>query len=424
MRMGRAIAAAAGIGFAPVRALAAGFDPDHAAQAYFALLDPAARARSDAYFDGRLWIDAGSALISVAIALVVLRSGVLVRCRDALRRQGWRPWVVMLAVAGLFIVCTTLLALPWTIYTDFWRERAYGLLNQSFGGWLGEEAIGFALTLVAGSVLAVAINAVMRAAPRGWWLAGTAIIGLFVFVFALLVPVFVAPLFNTYAPLPQGALRTRIEAMAATEHIPADQLLVYDASRQSSRISAHVAGFGPTVQIALTDTLVRGVSVNDAAAVVGHEMGHYVLHHVWESVVEITLLAAFELWLIARIGPWLIGSGLVGRGLRGLDDPAALPVLVGLYTLLSLLLLPVSNTLTRIQESAADAFGLELAREPDGFAHTAMVLASYRKIAPPAWEEVLFYDHPSGRTRVLMAMRWKRDHVPGAPEVVPAPLPR
>jgi STE24 endopeptidase len=396
------------------------FDVDHATARYLALLTPAAKARSDAYFDGRLWIDAVGTLVTVAACAIILRSGMLVALRDAMRRRGWRPWVIMMAVSALFLAALLLLSLPWSIAVDYGREREYGLMNQSLIAWLGDQAIAAVMTLVAGSLLLTLINAVMRTFPRRWWLIGTGVVGVFTMLFTLVTPVFVTPLFNTFSELPAGPLRTRIEAMAALHHIPADHILVFDASRQSDRISANVSGLGPTVRISLTDNLVKRTSLPEAAAVVGHEMGHYVLHHVWWGIVFITLLTGVQLWLLARLAGWARGGW--ARGVRGIDDPAALPVLVGVMAVLGMVFLPVSNTFTRIEESAADAFGLDTAREPDGFALTAMKLSTYRKIAPPGWEEALFYDHPSGRTRVRMAMQWKADHVPNAVEAAPPPL--
>jgi len=407
----------------PSLAGAAPFDVDHATALYLATLSPAARARSDAYFDGGIWLNFVGSLVTVLACWLILRSGLLVRLRDAMRRQGWRPWVVMLSVAALFLVALTLLELPWSIYVDFLRERRFGLMNLGFGGWLGEQAMSALLTVVFGGLALTAINAVMRGFPRTWWLVGAGVVGIMIAVFSLLAPVVIMPLFNTYDELPAGPLRDRIVAMAAANHIQADHIYIYDASRQSDRISANVSGVGPTVRISLTDNLFKQNSVAEAAAVVGHEMGHYVLGHVRHAIVGIAVLSGLQFWLLARWGPGVIALGGSRRGVRGLDDPAALPVLVGLFTLLGLLFLPVSNGLVRFDESEADAFGLDAAREPDGFALAAMKLSTYRKISPPALEEALFYDHPSGRTRVHAAMQWKKDHVPGATEVVPPPLP-
>ena len=422
-KLGATILATVGAA-APMIARAAPFDVDHATALYLALLSPAARARSDAYFDGRVWIDIGSSLLTVLACSLILRTGVLVRCRDALRRRGWRPWVVMFVVAVLFLACLALIELPWSIVFDFLRERRYGLMNQSFGAWLGQQAISALLMLVFGGVLLTVINAVMRRFARRWWLVGAGVAGLFLAVFVLITPVFIMPLFNAYSEMQPGPLRTRIVAMAAASAVPADNIYVFDASRQSSRISANVAGIGPTVRISLTDNMITQTSVPEAAAIVGHEMGHYVLGHGWRDIVFTTLLAALELWLLSKLGPILITLGGRRRAVRGIDDPAALPVLVGVLAGLSLLFLPLTNTESRLAESEADAFGLNASHEPDGFALAAMKVSNYRKIAPPGWEEALFYDHPSGRTRVHMAMQWKKDHVPGAQDVVPPPLPK
>jgi STE24 endopeptidase len=407
----------------PSLADAASFDVDHATALYLAILSPAARARSDAYFDGGLWLNALSTLITILICWVILRSGVLVRVRDAMRRSGWRPWVIMMTLSALFLLCLTVLGLPWSIFVEFWRERRFGLMNQSFGGWLGDQAISTLLTVVLGALLLTVINRVMRMFPGRWWLVGAGVTGALIALLMLVSPVFIQPLFNSYSELAPGPLRARIEAMAAANHVPADHIVVYNASRQSDRISANVAGFGPTVRISLTDNLVNRTSLPEAAAVVGHEMGHYALHHVWRAIAGLTTMAALEFWLLARFGPAVVALSGRRRGLRGLDDPAALPVLTGGMALLLLLFSPLNNTLVRISESEADAFGLEASREPDGFALAAMKLASHRKIAPSPMEEALFFDHPSGATRVHMAMQWKKDHVPGAQEVTPPPLP-
>jgi STE24 endopeptidase len=422
MRNGAKIMAGLAV-LAPSLAHAAPFDVDHATARYLATLSPAARARSDAYFDGAIGLNVVSTLVTLLICWLIARSGVLVRVRDAMRRGGWRPWTIMLTIAALFLLCLIALNLPWSIYVDFLRERRFGLMNQGFGGWLGDQATALVLTVVLGAIALTVINLVIRTFPRTWWLVGTGVVAAMVALFALIMPVFITPLFNTYGELSPGPLRDRIVAMAAANHIPADHIYVYNASRQSDRISANVSGVGPTVRISLTDNLVQRTSVAEAAAVMGHEMGHYVLGHVWRGIVGLALVSGLEFWLLSRLGPRVLALRGRRRTVRGLDDPAALPVLVGGMTALSLLFMPLTNTLTRTSESAADGFGLEAAHEPDGFALIAMKLSSYRKIAPSALEEALFFDHPSGRTRVQMAMRWKKDHVPGATELAPPPLP-
>lgn len=399
------------------------FDVDHATQLWLATLSPAARARSDAYFEGGEWLTLWGTLVSVAIYWFLLRVRLLPKVRDGMHRRGWRPWLGLLACALVFNAVDWLLSLPWQIYEGFVREKQYGLMNQSLGAWLGDQTIGFVIGLVVSCVLLLVIFAVIRKYPKRWWLIGTGVIGTGIALLVLIAPVFIVPLFNKQTELPDGPVRARVVAMAQAHGVPSEHIYLIDSSRQSDRISANVSGLGPTIRISLNDNLLNKTSVAETAAVMGHELGHYVLGHVWRMIVFFTLLAGLLLWLTARIAPALIRYGGERWGVKGIADPAALPVLAGVLSVLALLATPLTNTLIRVDESEADAFGLDAAREPDGFASTAMKLSTYRKIEPGPLEEMLFFDHPSGRTRVHMAMQWKKDHVPNAAEVVPPPMP-
>lgn len=407
----------------PALAHAAPFDADHAAQLWLNTLSAPARARSDAYFEGGEWLGLWGTLISLAIYWFLLRIRLLPAVRDGMHRRGWRPWLGLLACAVVFIAVDTLLSLPWSIYAGYWREKQYGLMNQSLGAWLGDQAIDLALNAVFGSLLLLVIYAVIRKYPKRWWLIGTGVLGAAITFGVLITPVFIVPLFNTATELPDGPVRERVVAMAKANGVPADHIYLVDSSRQSDRISANVSGIGPTIRISLNDNLLKKTSVAETAAVMGHELGHYVLGHVWRMIVVLTLLMGLLLGLASRIAPALIRYGGERWSVRGLADPASLPVLVGVLSVLSLLATPLTNTLIRVDESEADAFGLDAAREPDGFAAAAMKLSAYRKIEPGALEEMLFFDHPSGKTRVRMSMQWKKDHVPNAVEVVPPPMP-
>ncbi|WP_295527821.1 M48 family metalloprotease [Novosphingobium sp. Chol11] len=407
---------------APLGASAAGFDVEHATQAWLATLSPAARVKSDAYFDGSQWNVLFGTVISVFVCWLMLRLRVLPGVRDAMQRRGWRPWLGIIACAITFLAANTLITLPWTIYTQFWREQHFGLMNQSLGAWLGDQAIGFVLTILIGGPLLLLTYVVIRRWPRRWWLIGSGLVSALVTLAVLVSPVFIAPLFNTYTPMPQGPVRDRIVAMAKAYQVPADQIYVADESRQSDRISANVSGLGPTIRVTLNDNLLKQPPAM-VAAVMGHELGHYVLGHSWRLILLISLLFAAQFWIAAMIVPAAIRLGGQRWKVRAIGDPASMPVFAAVLAVLSLVSLPLLNTVIRVSESEADAFGLDAAREPDAFAATAMKLSNYRKIAPGALEEAVLFDHPSGRTRVRMAMQWKKDHVPGARETVILPLP-
>ncbi len=255
----------------------------------------------------------------------------------------------------------------------------------------------------------------IRNSPKRWWLWGTAAFAALATILIMLAPIFIEPLLNKYTPLAAGPVRSEILRIAHEQGIPADNVYVVDASKQSKRISANVAGLGPTIRIALNDNLLNRSNLAGIKAVMGHEMAHYKLYHIQKLVLYLSLmaLAAFAVayWAVPR----LLARYGERWGVRDVADPASAPVFWAVLALLSVPGGLIFNSVIRHNESEADAFGLEAAREPDGFAMTAMQLSEYRKIEPAPWEEAVFFDHPSGRTRVRMAMEWKARHIAELP---------
>ncbi len=396
----------------PAIAIAAPFDPEAATQAYLSTLKGAARANSDAYFEGGYWLLLWGTLVGIAIDWIMLRTGWSARFRDWAERVTKRRFFQSMLWTLPYLVVSTVLGVTWTIYTGYFREKQYGLLDQSFGAWAGEQAIGLAIGFAFFPLVVALVMAGIRRSPKRWWLVGTGIAGLFIAFFVMITPVFISPLFNTYTELPAGPVRDRIVAMAASKNVPSDHIYVFDQSKQHKRISANVSGLGPTIRISLNDNLLKRTSMPEIIDVMGHEMGHYVLNHSVKLSVLFALLFGFSFWVASLAAPWMIGRWGSSWGLRGIDDVAAWPVYSIIIAALTLAITPVRNTIVRMHESEADAFGLEVGREPDGFAKIAMKLSEYRKIEPGPIEEFVFFDHPSGRTRVRMAMDWKAKNLP------------
>lgn len=397
----------------PLSAYAAtkGFDPDAATQAYLNTLKGAARAKSDAYFEGGYWLLLWGTLAAVLSELLVLSTGLSARFRDWAERITKRKFLQSMLYSLPYAAFGSLVLLPWTIYTGFWRERQYDLMNQSFGDWLGEQGVSFLISAVISAlVIAIIIWGISRS-PKRWWIWGAGITAVFLAMMILVTPVFISPLFNTYSEMPKGPLRDRIVAMAASQNVPAEHIYVFDQSKQHKRISANVSGLGPTIRISLNDNLLNQSTPDEVAAVMGHELGHYVLGHVWKLVLSFTLIFTAAFWLASRIVPGLLERYGARWKLRGVADVAAIPVYSMVLSVFMLIMTPATNSITRINESEADAFGLDVARAPDGFASVAMKLSVYRKIEPGPLEEILFFDHPSGKTRVSMAMQWKAKHL-------------
>jgi STE24 endopeptidase len=399
----------------PAVAQADGFDPVAATDAYLATLPAADRARSDAYFEGGYWLILWNALYTIAVMAVLLWSGLSARLRDLARRIARRRWLEPLVYGPLFVLVSGLLTLPIDWYKGFRREHEYGLSNQDLSSW-GQDHLTQTLVGAVGlALLLTAIYAVIRRAPKRWWLWAGGIAALFLGLQVAVGPVFLAPLFNHYTPLAPSPVRDAILAMARSDGVPATEIYQFDASRQSKRISANVSGLFGTTQISLNDNLLGRSDPDEIVAVMGHEMGHYVMNHVVILLLYLTLLLLLGAawcqgaagWAIARWGRrWRVDS---------VADPAGLPVLVAALTVYFFVMTPVLNTIIRQQEMQADLFGLNLARRPDAFARVALLLSEYRKLDPSPLEEWIFFDHPSGRTRILTAMRWKAAQLQSPP---------
>lgn len=383
------------------------FDATAATDAYLATLSGAEREQSDAYFVGGYWLQLWGFLYGLGVAWLILRKGLSARIRDWTVARSKRPFIQSVLFGGIYVLLSSLLVFPWLVYTGYFREHQYGLATQNFGAWLGDQAISLTVEVIAISLFVGVIYAVIRKTGKRWWIWGTGVTAAFLALFIMIAPVFIAPLFNEYKPLEDTVLEADILAMAKAQNVEFDHVYMFDASAQSNRISANVSGLGTTKRISLNDNLLNDGTPAEIKAVMGHELGHYVLNHGIKLILAFSLVFGFGYFLLNKSYQWVVRRWGIDWQVGGIEDPAGLPLAVALISVYLFLMTPVLNSIIRINESEADRFGLEVAQEPDGFATISLKLAQYRKLDPGPLEEILFFDHPSGRTRIQMAMEWK-----------------
>jgi STE24 endopeptidase len=387
------------------------FDAMSATNAYLAEVNGAARQKSDAYTNGGY----GWALVNFLYGLLI--AGVLLWFQLSARIRDWaeektrsRAYQVML-FGVIYVSAVTVASLPLSIYEGFVREHAYGLSNQTFLQWLGDFTKSFALSLIAAVIALPIFYAAIRRTRESWWLWGAGVLIAFSILVQVIYPVFIAPLYNNYTSLPESPLKQQIESLARANGVAADNIWLVDESRQSTRISANVSGFLGTTRIAVNDNLLKRGTPDETLAVVGHEMGHYVMGHTLRGVLLTGLVTFIGFWWVAFA--FRLSTGLMGGNwqVREPDDVAGLPLLVALMSIFLFVVAPVTNSITRTMENEADIFGVNAVRKPDAFASVVLKLADYRKLDPGGFEETMLYDHPSGRTRIFTMMRWKKEHV-------------
>jgi STE24 endopeptidase len=387
------------------------FDAEAATDAYLAQIPVSARSRSDAYFEGGYWLILWDFLCGAVIYVAILAFGwSAAMTRFAERITRFKPLQTLIYWFE-FTIITTILGAPLAIYEGYYRERQYGLATQTFGPWLGDQLIVLMVNFVLGGILAMVLFGIVRRLPNTWWIWGAGVSIAFLVVFIMIGPVYIFPLLNKFTVLNDPKITQPILKLAHANGIPADKVYEIDASRQTTRMSANVSGFGQTMRITLNDNLIRRGSPEEIQSVMGHEMGHYVLHHIPKDIlyfsVVIVIFFAFLKWSLetslARLGErWKV---------RGIGDTAVLPLVFLIGSFFGFVYTPFGNTHIRTNEHEADMYGLNASRQPDGFAQAAIHLGEYRKMSPGPAEEWLFFDHPSGRNRIRDAMQWKSENL-------------
>jgi STE24 endopeptidase len=391
------------------------FDPAQATAAYIDSLGPEALAKAAAYTMGNHWMLLWGLVVSAVATLIIVRLGILERVAAKLEQRGsfLRTWLVGVT----FFLISAVITLPWSVWEEWGRERSYGRTSQPLGDFLMQDAIGIAITSVMGALFFVGVYALIRHTGKRWWLWSGGLTAGTVSLVLLLSPVVIEPLFNEYKPVPEGPVRTALLEMADEAGIPHDRLFVYDGSRQSNNFTANVSGVLGSARIAISDVALGEASLDEVKAVTGHEIGHYVLGHIWRQVIVLSLLAMLLFFLADRLYPRF--ARLFGSKAE-VGDPVGLPVLIFTVGLLGMFALPITNTMTRMGESEADAYSLRTVNLPDALAGALVKTAEYRYPRPHPVQEALFYTHPSVETRVRRAMEWKATHRDGSPEAAAA----
>jgi len=372
---------------------------------YIDSLGPAALQKAHDYTIGKEWMLLWALLVAAVVTWLIVRSGILDKLdgKFAERRRNVRA----LVVSFVFFLVSTVLSLPWTLYADYFREKAYGRTSQPLGDWLMQGAIAAGVSAVVGGLFLMGVYWLMRRTGKTWWIWSGALTAAVLSFVILLSPVLIEPLFNKYEPIPPGQVRDAVVAMAGRAGVPPERVFMFNGSRQSNNFTANAGGVGSTARVAISDVAMGKASIDEVRAVTGHEIGHYVLEHTWYGILFYSIAAIILFWIADRTFPWFarrFGSS------AGLAEPRGVPVLLFMVSLFGLLTLPIFNTFSRTLETQADDYSLRTENRPDALSTALVKTAEYRYPRPGKVEELVFYDHPSVEARVRRAMAWKVAH--------------
>jgi Zn-dependent protease with chaperone function len=346
-------------------------------------------------------------LIGLAILGLILFTGLSARMRtwtSGIKNKFLALWAYLV----LFISVDYLLNLPFSIYRSFIVEDSYGFLNQTFMAWWGEDLLNLLITSLIAIVPVFFFYRLVNK-TRKWWLYFSLGSIPFVVLMIVIVPVLVAPMFNDYGPLEDKQLEAEIVALADQAGIEGADIFQVNASKQSTKINAYVTGLFNTKRIVLYDNLIDNFSLDEVKFVMAHEMGHYVMNHMWHGLGLVILFIMFAMWLINRLLPPLISKFQNRLGFDRLGDHASWPLAAAALTVIMFVFQPVTNSYSRHMEHQADIYGMEHSGVDGESAAIAFDKLSVYNLSDPDPHPIIefwFYGHPSLKKRIAFVRNW------------------
>ena len=364
--------------------------------------------RTALYFGGTAWT------VIALDALVPMRAGA-VMARIGERISG-KKWVQGLAVAPLWLLILTAIGLPLTVLGHH-VSLEYGLSVEPWAAWWSDFGKSAALTVGVGTLVLSVLYALMRRAPRRWWLWFWVFTVPVVVLGTFLEPLVIDPLFNHFTPLAQSdpALVAQLERVADRGglRIPPSRIYLMDASRKVTGPNAYVTGIGASKRIVVWDTTLQVESPNEILFTYGHEQGHYVLHHIPKGIAFSAVVIFIFYWIGFRLLRRLVQGHGPRWGIESVDSWTSLGLVLLLLTVLSFLAEPVGNAFSRQIEHQADVYGQEVIHGlvPDPQAAAVSSFCADARVwldDPNPNPFVVFwtYSHPTTEQRAEFAARY------------------
>ena len=356
--------------------------------------EPSAKALAYRKSGNILWV--ANTVWGLFVPALFLWSGFSARMRDWATRIG-RTWFFVVAIYWvIFTLVSTVIDVPRVYYEEFVRQHAYGLSNQTLGKWASDQLANLGVTLVIGALVLWIPYLLLARSPRRWWLYTAMLAVPFIILIQLISPIWIDPLFNRFGPMKDKTLETQLLQLADRAGIEGGRVFEVAKSEDTKALNAYVNGFGATQRIVLWDTIIKAMDRPQLLAVMGHEMGHYVLKHVWQLMAAAVLSILVLLYAVYRLSGALMSRYSPRFGFTSLADVASLPLILLLVTTVGLVIDPVTLAFARHVEHEADRFTLELTRDNHALG-TALVILQQENlgIPRPGWLYTWFREsHP------------------------------
>ena len=306
----------------------------------------------------------------------------------------------------LFIILTSvpsfILALPFSLYGEFVIEKKFGFSNMTWKLWIADSLKNMVIGLILSSLLTFIAAVAFVKFQTSWWFILAAVLIAFTFIMQVVYPKFIAPLFNKFSPLEDGEAKDKIMAILEKIGFKNGGLFVMDASKRSGHSNAYFSGFGKTKRIVLYDTLLKSLTPDELAAVLGHELGHFKLHHITKRLfimIPMEFVITFLLYKMAHLTGLYNAFGFANITAENVAGVQFIGIFLAsmLWSSVSEIVTPISNIFSRKQEYQADAFGAKACGTADHLITGLIKLNSENlsELIPPKLYVFWNYSHPT-----------------------------
>lgn len=347
--------------------------------------------------------------VGLGILLLILFTGFSAKLRNwanKIKNRFFAVWVFLI----LLVIVDYLLNLPFSIYRSFVVESDYGFMNQTFWQWWGDDLLGLFISMAILIIPVWFLYRLINKYKKNWWLIFSIGAIPFAVLMVIIAPVVISPLFNNYESVKDKELETKLLALASTAGIEGADVFQVNASKQSTKINAYVTGLFGSKRIVLYDTMIDNFTHEEILFVMGHEMGHYVKHHIWWGLLVAILFILFSLWLMNKTIHRVIDCFKGKFKFDSLGDMASLPLIVIFFTVLSFLFQPVTNGYSRYIEHECDIYGMDITQvdgETAAIAYDKLSVFNLSDPDPNPIIEFWFYSHPALKKRMAFVRGYK-----------------
>ncbi len=349
-------------------------------------------------------------LIGIVLFSLILFTGLSAKLRTFAQKAHYKFFVWWLYFV-FFIIVSYIISFPFDFYREYFVELDYGFMNQSFGEWFLDGLKALALTALLGIIPIWLLYFILERSKKWWLWFSLGSIPLLILL-VVIAPVFIAPMFNKFTPLENKELETKILTLASKAGIEGSDVFQVDGSRQSSKVNAYVTGLFNTKRIVLYDTIIKNFDDDEIMFVMGHEMGHYVMHHVWQGLALAVIVILLSLWFTNKMIHGFINRFQAKLGFSQLSDIASLPLVLLFIGVISFFSQPISNSFSRYIEHRADVYGMDITEVSGESAAIAFDKLSAFNLSDPEPHPIIefwFYDHPSLAKRMQFVRQYRKE---------------